>query len=118
VPTRYFLTSYDSYFWYIKYMLISYPCSRSYYKAIMLQVVDMASSFYLKDFCSCYSYGRLYRQYTSGWEGYRSAECSKIAVKRTGRVETAKQAPNVLFRNGSTNKFRLQNLGGEVAYSY
>jgi hypothetical protein len=75
----------------------------------MLQVVDMVSSFYLKDLSSCYSYGRLYRQHTIGWEGYRSAECNKRAVKRRGSVEAAKQAPNVSFRNGSINE---SNLGG------
>jgi hypothetical protein len=48
----------------------------------MLQVVDIVSSFYSKDLSSCYSYGRLYRQHTSGWEGYKSAKCNKIAVKR------------------------------------
>ena len=69
----------------------------------MLQVVDIVSSFYSKDLSSCYSYGRLYRQHTIGWEGYRSAECNKRAVKRRGSVEAAKQAPNVSFRNGSIN---------------
>ncbi len=72
----------------------------------MLQVVDMVSSFYLKDLSSCYSYGRLYRQHTIGWEGYRLAECNKRAVKRRGSVEAAKQAPNVSFRNGSINASR------------
>jgi hypothetical protein len=48
----------------------------------MLQVVDIVSSFYSKDLSSCYSYGRLYRQHTSGWEGYRSAKCNKVTVKR------------------------------------
>jgi hypothetical protein len=53
----------------------------------MLQIVDMVSSFYLKDLSLYYSYGRLYRQYTYGWEGNKVAIKGGVTSKRQSKPQ-------------------------------